>query len=140
MGSMSKRISKPDSAFQYKILRREQLERIRALTADFDPDFYLEKRAVDARFHPGILIPDDAKLEPIQVRVSDEAMREDGRVLIALQEFGDINPADLICELDSGEKIRMTGWAEASRPGRRKEDRAHKPPLQFSFFYPTRWG
>lgn len=124
---------------QYTILRREQLEKIRELTANFDPDFYLEKRSVDARFHPGILIPDDVKLEPIQVRVSDEAMREDGRVLVALQEFPEINPADLICELDSGEKIRMTGWVEASRPGRRKEDREHNPPLQFSYFYPKDW-
>lgn len=129
----------PDQRVRYTVLRREQLEKIRELTVNFDPDFYLEKRSVDARFHPGVLIPDDARLEPIQVRVSDETMREDGRVLVAQQAFPDINPADLICELDSGEKIRMNGWAEASRPGRRKEDKEHDPPLHYSYFYPKLW-
>lgn len=128
------------SDYLYKPLTKAQQELADKLTANMDLAFYTEKRDPDIEFHRGILIPAGLSGKPIRVMVTDEYYRADGRILLTHQEFPTVNPAELICEMKGGEKVRIRGWAEATRPGRRAEDKVRKPAMHISFFHPKRVG
>lgn len=124
--------------YLFRPLTREQEELAEKLTANLESNFFVEKRDDETRIHPGILIPFDPDGKPYKVMVTDARDAEGDRILITSNEFDKIVPAELICEFKSGEKIRIKGEAEATRPGRREDDRTHQPPLNISFFHPTR--
>ena len=112
----------------------EQRKRAEQLLGGGGFGMFIEQRAMDTEFRPGVLIGLDGS-DPIEVAVSpmvDETLRE--HVVLCDRPLHAKQKAQIITRR-AGRETKLMGSLTASRPGRRKEDREADPPVHVARFY-----
>jgi len=116
---------------------REQIERAEKMLGGLDMPLFMEKRNLGQDLRPGVLHDMTGTGLRADVRISPGAIDEDGRyVILSREPLPKMRSAEVSIEHLGRVKV-LSGWLEASRPGRRDEDRLNGDVLKVAFFYPS---
>lgn len=119
------------------LLSEEQLKAIEESLADVPEGLCVDKRGIKLNRYPGQL--SDLEREGIAYKViaSERPVTEPGMVLISNTPIPDVERALLVIRTDADYQQRFEGHVQASRPGRRPEDRLTPTPFYYAVFEPA---